>query len=237
MTEEKPVESRFREYVNFARKHKIATVVIVIWLVAPTLWSVFVTVKGWSIHEIETTIDTQNKEIEKKNADIQRLETQLTPFRTIALGRFTGSEPEALKKLAEQLTLLQSADERKTAEINKLKASVTELIPTFRLLEQRQVREGAMWVTRLVFSSKIGNPFSGFAVAVTFDKTYESAKPYVTGQGIVVTGELKTLEGAEKSRIFRFYGTQLLANNYLVVEFRSKEQIQIISLNLEPKPE
>jgi len=128
-----------------------------------------------------------------KDAEIQRLETLLTPFRTIALERFTGSDAEVLKKLAEQLTLLQSADERKAAEINKLKATVTDLTPAFMLLETKQVEEGDVWVTRLAFGSKVGHPFPKFAIAVTFDKTYESAKPYVTGQGMVVAGELRTL--------------------------------------------
>ena len=37
MTNEKPVESRFQEYLAFTKKHKLATALIVIWLVAPTI--------------------------------------------------------------------------------------------------------------------------------------------------------------------------------------------------------
>ena len=46
----------------------------------------------------------------EKTAEIQRLETLLAPFRTIALEKYTGSENEALAKLASQINLLQSLD-------------------------------------------------------------------------------------------------------------------------------
>jgi hypothetical protein len=46
---------------------------------------------------------------QKQAQEIQRLETLLTPFRTIALQRFSGPEGEALKKLADQITALDKS--------------------------------------------------------------------------------------------------------------------------------
>ena len=47
------------------------------------------------------------KEILKKNDEIQRLETLLTPFRTIALEKYTGTEEEALQKLKDHINALE----------------------------------------------------------------------------------------------------------------------------------
>ncbi len=176
----------------------------------------------------------ENASQEKK---IRQLDTDLIPFRTVAVQWLGGDGPTNLLKLAERITQIHSELEQKTAEINNLKSSVNELKPAFRLLESTQVKEEDIWITRLAFGSKVGHPFREFAVTVAFDKQYESAKPFVTGDGMVSTGKLQTLEGASQARIFRFYGTQLIANNYLVVEFRSQEQLQVVALNLEPKPE
>ncbi len=43
-----------------------------------------------------------------KTAEIQRLETQLTPFKTIALEKYTGTEQEALRKFAQELEDLKN---------------------------------------------------------------------------------------------------------------------------------
>src|ERR1039457_4454058 len=61
-----------------------------------------------------------NRKLTEKSADLQRLETQLAPFRTIALERYTGPENEALAKLASQIQLLQELDTQKTIKIESL---------------------------------------------------------------------------------------------------------------------
>ena len=53
-------------------------------------------------------IDELHKELSTKNVEIQRLETLLTPFRTIALEKYTGPEQEALRRLANELKELKS---------------------------------------------------------------------------------------------------------------------------------
>ncbi|MBM9514591.1 hypothetical protein [Desulfogranum marinum] len=52
--------------------------------------------------------ELENSNLEK-DSEIQKLETQLVPFKTIALERYTGPENERLNKLANQITTL-SAD-------------------------------------------------------------------------------------------------------------------------------
>lgn len=55
----------------------------------------------------EKEIKIKNTLIIEKNSEIQRLEMQLIPFKTIAIEKFTGSEQEALLKLANKLQELE----------------------------------------------------------------------------------------------------------------------------------
>jgi hypothetical protein len=59
------------------------------------------------VNGLSGQLSQRDKTIQEKTAEIQRLETLLTPFRTIALERFTGSESEKLKQLANQITELE----------------------------------------------------------------------------------------------------------------------------------
>jgi len=124
MIDEKPVESRFQEYVAFAKKHKLATAVVLIWLIAPTIWSVVVTMKRWNVTELEATIENQAQQINEKNTKIQGLQTLLVPFRTIALDKFTGTEKEALRKLADYVIELQERDVEQSRRIGELQEEV-----------------------------------------------------------------------------------------------------------------
>lgn len=61
--------------------------------------------------EIKSKNDHINKleqQISQRTAEIQRLETQLTPFKAIALEKYTGSEQEALQKLAKKIEKLKN---------------------------------------------------------------------------------------------------------------------------------
>lgn len=66
------------------------------------------------------------RETTDKSAEIQRLETLLTPFRTIALERYTGSEQEALAKLASRIAELEVLDQKRTLEVETLKLRLKE---------------------------------------------------------------------------------------------------------------
>jgi len=119
---EKPIESRVREYVDFGKKHKFAATLIAMWLVVPPVWSVVATVHGWHVHSLESTISEQRQQIGSKNTEIQRLETLLTPFRTIALEKFTGSDQEALRKLADYVVEQGKKLDKMGSELDKAKA-------------------------------------------------------------------------------------------------------------------
>ena len=122
MPDEKPIESRFQEYKDFAKRHKLAAIIICVWLVAPTIWSVIVSVKSWNIGDFESEVDGLKGIVEEKTSEILRLESLLTPFRTIALEKFTGSEREALNQLADYIIKLQSQyqeQQQKLIELNQ----------------------------------------------------------------------------------------------------------------------
>ena len=74
--------------------------------------------------ELKNNNDEMQKEIISKTAMIQRLETMLTPFRTIALEKYTGSEREALLKLASKTQLLEQSDLFKTQRIAELEVAL-----------------------------------------------------------------------------------------------------------------
>ena len=58
--------------------------------------------------EKDARITDLQQQLSQKDVEIQRLETQLTPFKTIALEKYTGSEQEALEKLAQSLKIIES---------------------------------------------------------------------------------------------------------------------------------
>lgn len=57
------------------------------------------------------------KEVEDLKGEVQRLETQLVPFRTLAIERFGGSPEEALAKLATQVQGLEAQIKRASSTI------------------------------------------------------------------------------------------------------------------------
>ena len=58
--------------------------------------------------QYKTEVANLKEKLKNKDAEMQRLEIQLTPFKTIALEKYTGSEEEALKKLAQNLKIIES---------------------------------------------------------------------------------------------------------------------------------
>ena len=99
------------------------------------------------------------RENDTKTTEIQRLETLLIPFRTIALEKYTLPEAEALRKLAEQIGVLQDADKQKTEKIAQLE---NELIQTKSLAEP----------CKLAFlSKKIEKVDQGYRITLRFKPT------------------------------------------------------------------
>ena len=63
----------------------------------------------FNIPKLKDRIFNLEKENADKTAEVQRLETLLAPFRTIALERYTGTEADALSKLALRINELESS--------------------------------------------------------------------------------------------------------------------------------
>ena len=63
--------------------------------------------KFWGIPKLKAESEKLQRQLQAKDIEIQRLETHLAPFRTLALQRYPGTESKALKKLADQLVTLQ----------------------------------------------------------------------------------------------------------------------------------
>jgi hypothetical protein len=104
-----------------------------------------------------------SSKLAEKTAEIQRLETLLAPFRTIALERYTGPENEALTKLASQIQTLQSLDTEKTRKIEALQAELNKTSeqarpPTLSLISHDTLTNGEARVATLRFEPSKNQP-------------------------------------------------------------------------------
>lgn len=103
------------------------------------------------------------RKLGEKTAEVQRLETLLAPFRTIALERYTGPENEALIKLASQIESLQALDREKTLKIERLqseleKTSEQARSPTLSLMSHESITNGNVRVVTLRFKPSKNQP-------------------------------------------------------------------------------
>jgi hypothetical protein len=96
----------------------------------------------FKVPALENKIDQLEEENSDKTAEIQRLETQLTPFRTIALEKYTGSEQEALKRLAEELEDLKKYVNPLKKPIASAAAEVEVTIKSDEQVRARYMHEG-----------------------------------------------------------------------------------------------
>ena len=73
--------------------------VVVIIVTAATIWH--------QRSELKQENERLNQLSSEQSTEIQRLETLLTPFRTIALEKYTGTEAEALQQLANRIAFIE----------------------------------------------------------------------------------------------------------------------------------
>lgn len=99
-------------------------------------------VTGITILHQRSELVEENKRLnsltEKQTDEIQRLETLLTPFRTIALEKFTGPEVEALQKLAERVTTIDAALVEAKDELEKTKQELLKKTSDRSLTEDQK---------------------------------------------------------------------------------------------------
>jgi hypothetical protein len=74
-----------------------------------------------TIRDRETTIADLNQRISQKDSELQRLQADFIPFKTVALEKYTGSEEERLRKLADEIQKLNNP-------LTKLIASATSYV-------------------------------------------------------------------------------------------------------------
>ena len=103
------------------------------------------------------------RKVFEKTAEVQRIETLLAPFRTIALERYTGPENEALKKLASQIQILQDLDTQKTLKIEALQKEIDKTSeqarpPELSLVSHDTAINGDERVVTLRFSPSKNQP-------------------------------------------------------------------------------
>lgn len=75
-------------------------IIIFVVLVSLCVWFYF---RETKINNLETTIETLNNRIRDKDTEIQRLETELVPFKVYALEHYPGPEKEALSQLVKKI--------------------------------------------------------------------------------------------------------------------------------------
>ena len=99
----------------------------------------------FQIPKLNDEIKDLKKENSDKIAEIQRLETQLTPFRTIALEKFAGPEGEALKQLAERIKTIDESLENAKKELEITKDELLQKTSDRSLTEeQKQILKSSL---------------------------------------------------------------------------------------------
>jgi len=115
----------------------ISGVFLLIGIAIPTIFK---------IPALEIKIDQLENDNSAKTAEIQRLETQLTPFRTIAIEKFTGSEQEALRQLANELEILKNFVDPYKKDISYAIADIEVIIKSDERLNTTYADRGGLLV-------------------------------------------------------------------------------------------
>ncbi len=102
----KKIEREWDSFWSFAKRRPFLCTVSVI--IIGTI--IFLNIYDRS--KLKTKIANLKETITTKNVEIQKLNTELTPFRTVALQWYPGSETEALKKLAQRMTGIEEKVQR-----------------------------------------------------------------------------------------------------------------------------
>ena len=113
-----------KAFVRLSRRNPWLAIALLCCVVG---WGVFPLV-GWFNRGAK--IDELKNEVGLKSARIQELETQLTPFKTIAFDRFSKADAEALKRLAETIISLQNDYSNQFATIESLRVQLERVRKT-----------------------------------------------------------------------------------------------------------
>jgi hypothetical protein len=105
---------------------------------------VAIIIAGVTIWHQRSDLKDENERLvrltQAQSAEIQRLETLLTPFRTIALEKYAGPEGEALKQLAERITSIDESLANAKRELEKTKQELVQKTSDRKLTEDQKQR-------------------------------------------------------------------------------------------------
>ena len=124
-----PPESKWQRVLSSLKKLNPvvqATIVAGIFSLAGILLGYQLQLSGITskVSELKNLVKKQDTIIIDKTSEIQRLETLLTPFRTIALEKFTGNEKEALRELVNYVDKLQEKDKEHAILLKELETQL-----------------------------------------------------------------------------------------------------------------
>jgi hypothetical protein len=134
------------------------------------------------VTDLEGTISERDLKIRSQSSEIQRLETLLTPFRTIALEKFTGPEKESLNELAEYITNLQKKYNEQTEKLDSIQKEVAKtklmygpphLSPVKK--EITKTKDGS-YVAIVQFRPSNNSRVDGYTFTANVDYGYEKAR-------------------------------------------------------------
>jgi hypothetical protein len=99
----------------------------------------------FQIPKLKNEIKDLKQETSDKTSEIQRLEIQLTPFRTIALEKYAAPEGEALKQLAERIKTIDESLVNAQKELEKTKEELLQKTSDRSLTEeQKQILKSSL---------------------------------------------------------------------------------------------
>jgi len=162
--------------------------------------------------QLNTDNETLQRETTAKTAEIQRLETLLTPFRIIALEKFTGDEKDALRKLADYVLELRKRDLEQTRLIGELitavgKARELAAPPTLAISKVSISTNADFYAAHILFrpSKEYGLGLLRFRVDLTSsdDARILDFWPDIT-QGIRTADDSKTISEDGRSAVLYY---------------------------------
>lgn len=150
--------------------------------------------------KLRDEVKTLSADLTKKSAELQKLETEFVPFKTLALQYFTGTEAERISKLAMKLQDLQSGylalAEKETVTSAKTTEIANRLAPRMISTSQRNTFRRMMIDSakgKVSISAISGdNEAAGFAQAIT--SMLEDCGFTITAQSsFIATGQVEGL--------------------------------------------
>ncbi len=109
----KSFESIYQDSCKFISEHKLFAILIGILFMCLIIWNVYTfhvsngqKILNDKIGELVEERDKLNTNLANKDREILRLESQLTPFKTVALEKFANDDEAGLNKLLERFNVL-----------------------------------------------------------------------------------------------------------------------------------